>query len=314
MEDFGESKRRLEALLDAALAWSPAQTLFQWRSSHRLLVLAYHSIRSPERFEQHLDHLAARMTPVSIEQVLGAVADGKKLPKNAVLVTFDDADRSHLDVAMPLMRSRGIPGIVFVVAGLLDTDHPFWFDEVHSLAMNGGKAVGLADPTPADLIRHLKRLPDEVRLRAVEELRSSASAPAPPSLQLRRNELRVLEGAGIAIGNHSLTHPCMTTCSDEKIESEVFLSHKILSEALGHAPFAFSYPNGDCDSRVRDSLSRAGYKMAFLFDHGLSDPKLSRPLEISRLRVNSDTSMDRFRTILSGLHPAMHSLRGRLLL
>ena len=35
------------------------------------------------------------------------------------------------------------------------------------------------------------------------------------------------------------------------------------------------------------------------------------PLRLSRVRVNSDTSLDRFAIILSGLHPALHHARGR---
>jgi hypothetical protein len=50
--------------------------------------------------------------------------------------------------------------------------------------------------------------------------------------------------------------------------------------------------------------------VAFLFDHRLAPLPLREPLRISRLRVNSDTSTDRFRIILSGLHPTVHRVRG----
>jgi hypothetical protein len=34
-------------------------------------------------------------------------------------------------------------------------------------------------------------------------------------------------------------------------------------------------------------------------------------MRLSRLRVNSDTGLDRFALILSGLHPTLHRARGR---
>jgi hypothetical protein len=37
----------------------------------------------------------------------------------------------------------------------------------------------------------------------------------------------------------------------------------------------------------------------------------ANPLRLSRLRVNSDTSLDRFDTVITGLHPALHHARGR---
>jgi hypothetical protein len=56
-------------------------------------------------------------------------------------------------------------------------------------------------------------------------------------------------------------------------------------------------------------LSNLCYSAAFLFDHRHARPG-SHALRISRLRVNSTTSIDRFAAILSGLHPAVHKARG----
>lgn len=209
-----------------------------------------------------------------------------------------------------MMRERGIPGVVFVIAGLLDTNQPTWFDEVKLLARNGGNANSLASLSPEKLVRALKRLNDEDRLAAIKELRSTASTSLPSAPQLRSEDLAHLESAGIAIGNHSLTHPCLNRCTDDKIQTEVYQSHEILSNALGHHPSTFAYPNGDVDERVISLLSKLDYKTAFLFDHKMSDLRPSNRFKISRVRVNSDTSMERFKIVLSGLHPAIHHLRG----
>ena len=87
-------------------------------------------------------------------------------------------------------------------------------------------------------------------------------------------------------------------------------AHAALVDALGHAPTAFAYPNGDCDARTREAVDACGYEIAFLFDHRLSPAVPTDRLRVSRLRVDSTTSLDRLSTIVSGLHPAMHRLRG----
>ena len=129
--------------------------------------------------------------------------------------------------------------------------------------------------------------------------------------QLQREELPVLEAGGITVGNHTLTHPCLHQCDETTIRHELEASQRILAEALGHAPRTLAYPNGDHDPRVRRAVAELGFEAAFLFDHRLSAKPPEDPLRISRLRVNADTPMDRFKIILSGLHPALHRLRGR---
>ena len=288
------------ATLDRLLARSPAQWAFHRRAGPRLVVLAYHAVDDPACFAAQLDHLVDAARPLPLDAVVDAVRDRRALPERAVLITFDDGARSVHDHALPLLRERGLPAVAFVVTGLLDTDEPYWWTEVEALATSDGPA----------LVRRLKTVPDDDRLATIADLRRAASSPAPPVPNLRRQELRTLESAGIAVGNHSHTHPCLPRCRDDKIRAEVADAHAVLTDALGHAPVAFAYPNGDCDARTRQAVAACGYEVAFLFDHRVSPAVPRDPLRVSRLRVDSTTSLDRLRTIVSGLHPAVHRLRG----
>lgn len=301
---------RTEDLLDAVLRRSPAQPVFHWRASRHLAVLAYHGVDDPERFGRHLDHLKQAASPVSLAEVLSAFAGRTSLPRRAVLVTFDDGHRSVLDAGLPLLRERGVPGVAFVVAGLVDSDRPYWWTEVIQLAERGGHTGEAQGVSPQDLVRALKRVPDGRRRAALEELRGSASEPADPSAQLSAVDLKSLESGGVTIGNHTWSHPCLSRCTDEACRSEIEESHRVLSNLLGHEPTAFAYPDGDRDPRAAAILRDLGYRAAFLFDHRLS-PRLPRDrFAVSRLRVNSTTTLDRFRTIVSGLHPTVHRVRG----
>jgi len=298
-------------LLDAALARSPAQALFRRRSRRRLTVLAYHAVTDARRFERQLDLIARVGRPVALDGVLAAAAGERELPPAALLVTFDDGDRSVLEVALPLLRERGIPAVVFVVAGLLDGDAPPWWREAEGLEAAGGTCSALPGRLGRRLVAALKRLPDEERRLAIAELRSTAGGAAPPEPQLRTQELATLEAAGLEIGSHTLSHPCLPRCPDATVTEEIESAHARLTAALGRPPRAFAYPNGDHDPRAEALLARLGYRAAFLFDHRPQPLPLSMPLRFSRVRVNSDTGLDRFRIILSGLHPALHHAMGR---
>lgn len=293
------------------LRWSPAQLAFARRAAGRLTVLAYHGLDDPSSFSRQLDYLARNMRPVSLDELGDAVARRRDLPQHAVLITFDDGYRSVLEAGVPLLRERGFPAVVFVVAGLLDTDEPFWWTEVEALLGLGGSAGRYRDLPAAALVAKLKTVPDAERLEVVTELRGGARAPAHRTPQLRLDELPALETAGIAVGSHSLTHPCLSRCDDRKVAAEVLQAHRRLRAALGHEPRAFAYPNGDWDQRAEWALQASGYALAFLFDHRRNPAVPSHPLRISRFRVNSDTSLDRFAVIVSGLHSALHHARGR---
>ena len=90
---------------------------------------------------------------------------------------------------------------------------------------------------------------------------------------------------------------------------EVHTAHEHLTDLLGAPPAAFAYPNGNFDPRVEETLEHLGYDLGFLFDHRTVDLDESHPLRISRLRMNERLTAERLETILSGLHPALHSMR-----
>src|SRR6478609_7458445 len=55
------------------------------RSSDRVL---YGTTVSTREFERQLDYLVKRFTPVSADNLIRALTEGKPLPKNPVVVTF----------------------------------------------------------------------------------------------------------------------------------------------------------------------------------------------------------------------------------
>jgi peptidoglycan/xylan/chitin deacetylase (PgdA/CDA1 family) len=297
--------------IDQVLRRSPAQPLFHWRASRALKVLAYHEVPDPAPFAVQMDLLLERAHPVALDEVLAALAGRSGLPKDAVLVTFDDAGPSHRDHAVPVLAQRGIPAVAFAVAGVLGSDRPFWWREVELLMAAGARSREYPALGADGLVRKLKRVPDDKRLAVLAGLRAAAPASAPSTPQLAGADLRRLETAGVAVGNHSLTHPCLPRCGTAKIEREVIDSHRMLTELLGHPPAAFAYPNGDKDHRVTAVVHRLGYRAAFRFDHRINPWPPPDPIRMSRLRMDAGMDLERFRITLSGLHPAIHHLRGR---
>ncbi len=289
----------IERAVDAVAGRLLAPVVGRTTSRHRISILTYHDVDDPDRFAAHLDWLGRHTTPVSLDDVVDALVDRRPLPPRAALVTFDDGDRTLLDAGAPLLADRGIPAAAFVVAGLLDRDQPFWWSEVSALAGSGGSA----------LVAELKEVPNRERLAAIERLRATSTVASPRTRQLGRADLLELAAAGVAVGSHSLTHPCLDRCTDDEIAHEVTASRDTLMAAVGRPPRAFAYPNGSSDVRVQRAVRAAGYEVAFLFDHRRALVPTREPMAVSRLRINSYDSVDRLAAVVSGVHAALHRTR-----
>ncbi|MFJ8477192.1 polysaccharide deacetylase family protein [Kitasatospora sp. NPDC094011] len=291
------------------LRFAPVQPLFRARAAQRLAVLAYHGVTDHRSFGAQLDRLRRLATPVSLEAVLQAVTERRPLPPRSVLVTFDDADRSVLTHALPALDARGIPATAFVISELIGTERPFWWHEADFLARHGGRARSLDCGHPSQLLPRLKAMPDPDRRRSLHELRASADRRPPRQEQLTPTDLLALRAGGVAIGNHTQGHPCLGRCDDATVRAEIAGAHEALTHWLGEPPIAFAYPDGGHDPRAETVLQELGYRLGFLSDHRLGPRLPTHPLQISRLQVDSSTSIRRFDTILSGLEPAYRRWR-----
>ncbi|MEY2452564.1 MAG: hypothetical protein QOD92_2138, partial [Acidimicrobiaceae bacterium] len=77
-------------------------------------------------FEEQVVLLTKRAHPVGLEEVEASLANGHRLPENAVHVSFDDGYRNNLLAAEILDRHR-VPWSLFVVVdAVLDGYRP-WF-------------------------------------------------------------------------------------------------------------------------------------------------------------------------------------------
>lgn len=284
----------------SVLRRSPLQQLAYRAGRNRLRVLAYHAVTDGRAFERQLDYTLEHYEPVGLGQVLDA-ANGGKLPPRAVLFTFDDGHRSWVDLVAPAMQRRGIPGVAFVVAGAVGSSLPYWWDEVAMLCH---------DDAPAK-VRLMKGIPDDERLSMLAELRQAAAEAPTTDEHLTRDDLKLLEEAGLEVGNHTVSHPILTRCSSGKVVQEVREAKEMLEGVVGHPVRSFAYPNGDYSPEVGRIVRESGHDLGFLFDHAAQALPLSDPMAVSRIRVNAHDPIDTFAIRISGLHPTIHRLRRR---
>ncbi|GAA1069660.1 hypothetical protein GCM10009665_77180 [Kitasatospora nipponensis] len=296
------------------LRYSPAQPVFRARAARRLAVLAYRRVPDQRSFRAQLDRLCRTAVPISLRALELAVTHGRPLPPRSVLITFDDADRSVLEHALPALAARGVPAVAFVVTELVGTDRPSWRQEAAFLLEHGGHARALTGAGAEGTTGRLALLaapPDPDRRRSLHELRVSARAQAPRRPRLTPEELRQLAAGPFAIGNQTLGGAELRRCDDATVRTEVMAGHQALTGWLGRPPTAFAYPGGEFEPRAAGLLDELGYRTGFLSDHRHSARLPDEALRVSRLEVDASGGRRHLATVLSGLHPAVSRWRGQ---
>jgi len=271
-----------------------------------LRVLAYHGVPSAGPFTRQIEHLVKNYSCVNGAQVAAAISGKQRLPENAVWITFDDGRPDVIDNALPVLNRFRVAATMFVVAGVVDTDEPFWWDIVER-----GMVTGVVDD--AATLGRLKRVPDEQRRSEVTAIAERLASEVGPwrVRQLSRADLELWLSNGFEIGNHSWDHPCLDNCQPDEQARQIRRAHDRLSSISGRQINLFAYPNGNFSQPVDNELRALIYSIGLLFDHHLASLE-GAPLAMSRLRVDSQVDISRFRAIVSGGHSAMFAAQRRV--
>ncbi len=100
---------------------------------------------------------------------------------------------------------------------------------------------------------------------------------------LSEEDLKILDGAGIAIGSHTADHAYLPGLSRKEALRELQDSRNRLEKILGHPVFLFSYPAGGFNEEVKSLVKEAGYHGAVTTNRGRDrhDPYALRRIKIT---------------------------------
>jgi len=240
---------------------------------------------TPKQFRRHLELIARHTTPITLDQLLAALA-GKPLPKNPVMITFDDGYRSCAETALPILKSMGIPATFFIATSFI-TDHRLYWWERIAVLLHLATVARATIEYPHHLEfspferRIQKRLCDIVKntpsldvLRYTSGLARALGVEWSPELEaeyargliMSWDQVRELGRAGMAVESHGRRHRVLQTLDDDALDDELAGSRAELEAQLGRPVRAIAYPVGRSvakDRRIRDALIAAGYRLGF---------------------------------------------------
>jgi len=229
--------------------------------------------------EAHCRLIRRHCDPISLDDWRAALDGRASLPARPVLITFDDGYRSTLRLGAPILAAHGLPAVVFVSTGPMQTRAALWFDEV--AARDGEVAVDTWKSRDYDSWRDAC-----VGTRALAE--------DDPRILMTPDELAELSRiAGIEIGGHTVRHPILARASAAQQREEIEDNLRAIREWTGKPARAFAYPNGrpglDYTTDTIEILRAAGVDTGFTTHESFAAPGES-PYERSRFLLVSDVS------------------------
>ena len=303
-----------------------------------LTIVMYHYVRPLSRsrypgikglevsaFKEQLEYLARHYTPVTMQTVVAAVRGETPLPRNAVLLTFDDGYRDHHDFVLPLLVERELEGSFFVPAAPVVSGCVLDVNKIHFILASV--------PDTARVVSEMERMVDEarerLRLPATAELRASChvatrfdsadvayvkrllqrvlpgslrsaiaaalfarfvstdEAAFAAELYLSRADIGRMIQAGMHVGGHGDQHRWLASMPANEQSEDIESSLAFLeSVSATEDAFTFCYPYGDYNADTLRILAGLNCAAAFTTRVDLARVPGAHALELPRLDTN----------------------------
>ncbi|PJO40350.1 polysaccharide deacetylase family protein [Lysinibacillus xylanilyticus] len=217
-------------------------------NNEKIPVLMYHHLEnnvnnntviSPENFENQIKTLKENGYNSITTQDLFDYLNGKtELPKNPVLITFDDGYLSNYEKAYPILKKYKMHAEIFVITS-------------HIIGTNEKNVY--TNEIPKMNWDQLKEMKDYITIQ-------SHTWNSHYKLQSFSGGMK-----GAIYGRSYINGKLETQKEyEERVKKDFNLSRKIIKEKLGYEPIALSYPFGTNSEDAMKLAKDVGFKMAFV--------------------------------------------------
>jgi peptidoglycan/xylan/chitin deacetylase (PgdA/CDA1 family) len=253
----------------------------------------------PDMFRQQMEYLIRWFNVIEARDLIQWLKHEKPLPPNAALITFDDGYLDNYTEAYPILREYDLPALIFLTAGHIDTDRPFYWDLAaycfhHTtqdhIVFPGKKEQFWSNNSQKEQvstawIESMKKIPDVEKKKWVEQLPSNLNVSVPANffrnLMMNWDQIREMNKNRIEFGGHTINHPILSKVPLDEAFDEIAGSKQKIEHELGREVQSFAYPNGMTDnfnSDIEMATARAKYQAAFTLLNG--------PTALSEVRKN----------------------------
>ena len=301
-------------------------------------VVMYHYVRSIrtsrypgikgleyENFLEQLKYIKKNYTPITIEHLVDSFKGGLDLPKNPLLLTFDDAYIDHFKYVYPALKKFGMQGSFYAPVKAVTEGKVLDVNKIHfilSSCNNIGellkdfkveyellkkdysveefdclyKKIAFANRFDSADVIFFKRalqasLPEPMRKLITDRLFvkfiGMSEEAFSEELYMNKQHLQHLVNDGMHVGSHGYDHYWWNKLSEEELGYEIDKSVDFL-KLIGATNQVLSacYPYGSWSDSVVKKLADKNFDIGFTTEVNLANPSTSKSLLIPRIDTN----------------------------
>jgi peptidoglycan/xylan/chitin deacetylase (PgdA/CDA1 family) len=281
-------------------------------------ILMYHNFSGPngtdpgtlnvEGIRLQFTYLRRHFQVVPLLQLVEQLSSGRNLDRRIVALTIDDGRRSCYEFLFPLLQEFELPATFFVVSSFIRGEDWIWTDKVIWLSQQSNAPKELAPDKLDGFFRSLNRKRPEERNAWIEAMGKGIDRPCPRTPPAKFapcswSELREMADSGLMdIGSHTVTHPILSSITDEESWDELTRSRTQIEEGLGRTVSCFCYPNGmpgDYRPSQVQQVRQAGYACSVIAEFGMVSHASDR-YRLPRIGVARKSNTPEFSKYLDG--------------
>jgi len=242
-------------------------------------------------FGQCLDFIRKHYNVIDLDRLKAHTESRSGLPNRAGLITFDDGWRDTALYALPELKKRGLPAVLFLATSVLDAKNDRWWqDALVEIILSPGNLAKVESSLNITISESESRSTRIYRVTACVGgmtvdarqafLQSWNVHPTTGRQMLSREEVRNLDL--IRVAGHGHSHIPLIALPDPLAD----LQHsRILLQEVGAEASVMSFPHGAVNEAVRVLANRAGFVMCFSSDPVLMDTRVKWVSDIGRIHI-----------------------------
>jgi peptidoglycan/xylan/chitin deacetylase (PgdA/CDA1 family) len=282
-------------------------------------ILMYHNFSGPggtasgalsaEATRAQFDYLRRYYRVVPLLQIAEQLASKKDLDNHTVALTIDDGRRDFYEFMFPLLKEFQFPATFFVVSSFIRGEDWIWTDKVVWLSQQPNPPTALKPGSLDQVFRSLNPMRPQARNAQIQAMAATVgiTIPSQPPAKYAPcswSELREMADSGLVdIGSHTVTHPILSSITDEESWQELKVSRDQIEEGMGRKPSSFCFPNGmPGDFRLTQvqQIADAGYTCSVVASFGMVNNGAD-PFRLPRLGMGSKSDPIEFSKFLDGV-------------
>lgn len=275
-------------------------------------------------FKQQLAYLKDNYTFISMQDVVDALYGGKRLPENAVLLTFDDGYSDHYSTVFPLLVNEGISGVFAMPGKIIREQKMLDVNKIHfilaSTAVDIVKAILIEklekcrcegfDIESTDVLydKYAKQnrfdsadtifvkrilqnaIPEKARNLIVDEMFNQLVTDNEKAfvseLYLNMDQIRTMKKYNMHFALHGYEHYWFDNLSESQYSKDINNALDVFEGVIDRNAWTFCYPYGATQSSLLEYCKSIDCIAGFTIEPRVADLDRVNPLLIPRYDTN----------------------------